>query len=96
MLGFFAHWENPCWNCPNLKFLPGGRGAIRRPSIPKNTRGKGPRSASCRGEPVQHVLLDIDDDEDDEYEQDHKNDEDDDSEDDDKDDEDDVDGKGIG
>ena len=50
---------------------------------------KGSRFDSHRGAPVQHILLDIDDDEDDEHEEDHKDEDDEDDEDDEEDEEDD-------
>ena len=64
----------------HVKILRGGRGVVRRPGSPENIGGKGPGFDSRRGEPAQHILLDVDDDEDDEHEEDHKDDEDEDDE----------------
>ena len=46
------------------KILPGGTGVVRHPGFRENIGGKGPAFDSRRGAPVQHILLDIDDDED--------------------------------
>ena len=61
--------EGFCWNCPNLKILPGGRGIVRRPGSAENAGGKGPGFDSRRGALGQDILLDIDDDEDDEHDE---------------------------
>ena len=48
------------------KILPGGTGVVRHPGFRENIGEKGPAFDSRRSAPVQHILLDIDDEDKDE------------------------------
>ena len=60
---FLAFWKNLCWNCHCLKNMPGGRSIVRCPAgFSRKCRENGSGIDSRRGVPVEHILLDINDD----------------------------------
>ena len=58
----FGHFSGIFWHIvETFAGIVPASGVVRRPGSPENAGGKGPQFDSCRGAPVQHIMLHDDD-----------------------------------